>query len=296
MPFHFKKKESVSKAVRRLCRERIDGALDNLKAGGRLEAVHNVRKEIKKMRAVLRLMRGEIGKRGYRKNADALWAAADHMTAMRDAQARLNAFGSLTKHFGRSLPARPFPNIKKALVEDRRKQEKRFWKGRSMASVNAILGRLKRQAGGLKTGSKGWKAVCPGLKKSFCRGREALEAVRGKPSPENFHEWRKRVKDLWYHLRLLDSVWPQEMAAATDELEDLGESLGDDHDLTMLAEFAAGGKFPAAEAERLNWLIRRRQKGLRSAAVKTGARFYSENPGRFCARMGNYWRIWRGER
>jgi CHAD domain-containing protein len=295
MPFHFKRKEPVSKAVRRLCRERIDGALRSLKTGNHRETVHNVRKEIKKFRAVLRLMRGEIGRTGYRKNARALRSAAGLMTAMRDAQAQLNAFQSLVKHNRRHLPARSFPSIKKALQEHCLGQEERFWKGRSLASVNRILGKLKEDAGGLKTSAKGWKAVQPGLKSSFCRGREALAAVQEHSSVETFHEWRKRVKDLWYHLRLLDTIWPQELRAATDELERLGEFLGDDHDLVMLAEFIAARKFPEAEVAGLGRLARRRQKELRAVALRAGARFYAESPRRFCLRMERYWKIWRRE-
>jgi hypothetical protein len=42
-------------------------------------------------------------------------------------------------------------------------------------------------------------------------------------------------------------------------------------------------------------LIHRRQKELRSSALKMGKRFYAEKPEHFCQRIGNYWKIWRGE-
>jgi hypothetical protein len=57
MPFRFKKRESVAKAVRRLCCERLDDALETLEKGAKFEAVHGVRKEIKKLRAVLNIRR-----------------------------------------------------------------------------------------------------------------------------------------------------------------------------------------------------------------------------------------------
>ena len=127
MPFHFKQKESVAKAARRLCCERIDDALENLKGRDLLKSVYEVRKEIKKLRAILRLMRGEIGKNIYRKNANALRAAANHLTAIRDAHVTLNAFEKLTHHFARKLPARPFPKMKRALRKNCRREEKMFF-------------------------------------------------------------------------------------------------------------------------------------------------------------------------
>ncbi|HEX3890412.1 MAG TPA: CHAD domain-containing protein, partial [Verrucomicrobiae bacterium] len=107
MPFCFIKKESVHKAVRRLCRERIDDALENLQRGDRLEGIHQVRKEIKKLRAILRLVRTEIGNHFYKKCDRLLREAADCLTAARDADVKLSAFETLTKHFNGKLPARP---------------------------------------------------------------------------------------------------------------------------------------------------------------------------------------------
>ncbi len=296
MPFHFKKREPVAKAVRRMCRERLEGALKTLQRSDRLKGVHNVRKEIKKLRAIFRLMRGEIGNKIYRRNNQALRAAAAGLTAMRDAQVKLNAFESLTKHFNRRLSARPFPKIKKALKKNCRATERKFLKGRSAASVGKILRALKEDAADLKTDSKGWAAISPGFTRSYCRGQEALKAVHREASPENLHEWRKRVKDLGYHLRLLCHVWPRKLPATTDEMEKLGELLGDDHDLVMLAEFVRKKFKKAGEATNLCKLIGQRQKELRAEALKIGERFYAEKPLDFCRRIGDYWKIWRGKK
>jgi CHAD domain-containing protein len=236
MPFQFKRREPVAKAVRRMCSERIEDALETLKDSDHPGAVHSVRKEIKKLRAIFRLMRGEIGKNVYRRNNQALRAAAGHLTAIRDAHVKLDAFEGLVNHFRRKLPARPFPEIKKALQENCREQERKFLKSHSKLSVGNILRELKASASGLKTDSQGWAAIKPGLKKSYCRGQEAFAAAKKDGSPEHLHEWRKRVKDIWFHLRLLGRTWPKELNAATDDLERLGELLGDDHDLVMLAE------------------------------------------------------------
>ena len=77
MPFRFKKSESPAKAVRRVCRERVGAALGRLRKPGSPAAVHGVRKEIKKLRALFRLVRAEIGRGVYRRRAKALREAAD---------------------------------------------------------------------------------------------------------------------------------------------------------------------------------------------------------------------------
>ncbi len=60
MPFQFKKKESPAKAVRRVFRERIGAARQRLREGGRPAAIHDVRREIKKLRDL------PVGARGVR--------------------------------------------------------------------------------------------------------------------------------------------------------------------------------------------------------------------------------------
>jgi hypothetical protein len=57
MAFALKKKESVPKGVRRLGQRQVKKALEDLEHCDRLEAVHEIRKKIKELRALLRLVR-----------------------------------------------------------------------------------------------------------------------------------------------------------------------------------------------------------------------------------------------
>jgi CHAD domain-containing protein len=296
MPFYFKRKESVAKAVRRLCCERVDEALKCLRRENHFDGVHDVRREIKKLRAILRLVRDEIGKKVYRRNTDILREAAECLTAMRDAQVKLNALEELARHFRRQLRAKSFPEIKNALRQNCRAEERKLLKNDSIRAVKKILQKFEKRVGDLQIESNGWPAIGSGLRKIYGRGREAFKAAHGEPSPENFHEWRKRVKDLWIHLRLLCPANPEKLRMMTDELESLGNFLGDDHDLFLLTEFLTGKNFGCDETLALEKLICRRQKELRTAALKTGVKFYSKAPKQFCARIEDYWKRWRGEK
>jgi len=289
MPFQFKKSESPAKAVRRVCRERIGAALGGLRKGDRPGAVHNVRREIKKLRALFRLVRGEIGRGVYRKGAKALREAADSLTAPRDARVMLKAFKEVA---GRD--ARKFAGIERALRKNCRRETRRFRKKDSAAAAGRILRKTGRRVGDLKIKAAGWAAIEPGLKESYRRGREACRLVRKQPSSENFHDWRKHVKDLWHYFCLLYPAWPAQARAYTDELELLGAHLGEDHDLFLLQQFAAehcAGR--AGEVEALNQLIKSRQKELRAAALKLGSRLYAEPPSAICRRLEKDWSLWR---
>jgi CHAD domain-containing protein len=294
MSFRFKKNESLNKAVRRLCRERIAQARRNLKNCKRAEALHNARKEIKKLRAVLRLARGDIGKNIYHEETKALRRAANGLAGARDARVQAMTFENLRADFQNPLAAKPFEKIGTMLRENCRKQIQRFQKDKP--SVNRVLRKMKQRAGDLKIKAEGWPAIEPGLKQSYRRSRKMFETARQHPLPENFHEWRKRVKDLDYQLRLLRPIQPTTLRVAIAALEKLGELLGDDHDLALLKQFIAHTqKLQNREIAALNDLIDSRQKELRFAAEKIGSHFFAEKPSPFCARLKNYWDHWRGD-
>ena len=122
--------------------------------------------------------------------------------------------------------------------------------------------------------------------------RDALE----RPSVENLHEWRKRVKDLWYHLRIIAPAWPPVIDALAEEAHVLSERLGDDHDLAVLASSARLNHDcfeDPADLDALLDAIARRRAELQSEAVAIGRRLYADEPAAFTARAQEWWRAWR---
>ena len=291
MPFHFKKTEAAGQAVRRVYRERIEAALVRLRKGDGPAEVHGVRKEIKKLRALFRLVRGEIRRAIYRKGAKALRKAAGSLTAPRDARVMLRVFKKLV---GRD--ARRFAGIEQALQSNWRQATRRFRKQDSIAAAKKSLQKINRRRAGLKIKASGWAAIEPGLQESYRRGRQACAFARRQPTSEHFHEWRKQVKNFWHQLRLVCPAWLTAARGLTDRLEHLGQLLGEEHDLDLLKHFVTKhrGK-DDVEAVALNRLIEASQAKHRAAALKLGTRLYAEAPAIICHRLGNYWNDWRGK-
>jgi len=292
MPFHLKKTEPLDKGVRRLCREHLGEALERLRKSRHPAAIHGVRKEIKKLRALLRLVRGGIGRGDYRKTEDSLRQAADRLAASRDARVMLQAFEQLAG----GKAARRFPKTWKALQKNRRREARRFRDDDSIAAAKKNLRKTDQRWAGVKIKLSGWAAIEPGLRDSVRRGRQTCELERRQPSSEHFHEWRKQVKNLWHQLRLLCPAWPPAARTLTDGLEQLGGLLGEEHDLALLKRFIM--KHHAedeGEALALNGLIEASQAKRRAAALKLGTRLYAEAPAIICHRLGNYWNDWRGK-
>src|SRR5258706_45970 len=99
MSFCIKRKEPLSKAVRRIGHRRIKHALECLENCEHIEAIHCARKDIKKMRAVLRLARGGTGGKNLRPVIKPLCKAAKCLAVPRDAYVTLNALTTLNQYF-----------------------------------------------------------------------------------------------------------------------------------------------------------------------------------------------------
>jgi CHAD domain-containing protein len=124
--------------------------------------------------------------------------------------------------------------------------------------------------------------------KIYKRGQRGLAKTIDDPEPENFHAWRKRVKDIWYQLRILQPLNRMVLTEMARDAEVLGELLGGEHDLNFLwarLETEKGDEALRDELAQLETLIRKRGKRLRTNALELGRRFYAEPAKAFAKRI-----------
>jgi len=95
--------EPVPDEVRRVAHGRIDHAIDELRGNSessRAEAVHEARKDMKKLRALLRLVRGEIGDEVYAEENARFRDTARQLSGVRDADVMILTLADLEKRYG----------------------------------------------------------------------------------------------------------------------------------------------------------------------------------------------------
>src|SRR6186713_317974 len=171
MGFCFKRKESVSKAIRRLGCERIERALGCLKDCGRAEAIHCARKDIKKVRAVLRLVRTGIAKKEFRGLTKLLREAANLLAVPRDAYIKARTLRDLARHFKGQLASGALCYVRAELRRGFEEGMKRFEKEKTARTVERTLHGVAKELGRLAVSGKGWKALSLGVKTAYRQGR-----------------------------------------------------------------------------------------------------------------------------
>jgi hypothetical protein len=136
----------------------------------------------------------------------------------------------------------------------------------------------------------GFEAIAPGFEHAFRRGVAALALAESAPTAAAFHDFRKRVKDHLYHVRLLQDVWPGVLDAYQHVLKDLETSLGDDHNLDVLGQTLAAES--PQEGRALSPAIEKRQAELRDRALKEGRSIYGVKPKYLKKSMNALWDLW----
>jgi CHAD domain-containing protein len=298
MAYRLECEESVIAGLKRIARDEIDSAGAQLSGGrrNRDEAIHEARKSIKKVRALLRLVSAELGAVHPSENAR-LRDIAGGLSAFRDDVVIIETFDDLKRKFRQETRNRLRP-VRAALSKTKNQMARAEVVRIILDHAVAALGNAAKRVGDWPLATDGFSALAPGLEKTYRAGRSALARVRKDPRPDDYHELRKRVKDHWYHIRLLENLWTDVMSAYEKSLKDLETWLGNDHNLAVLrerivADPASYGK--EKDIELIFGLIDKYQGELRGQSLSLAERIYEEKPAAFMRRMKHLWDTWRQE-
>jgi CHAD domain-containing protein len=287
--------EPVGPGMKRVIAVQVDDAIAQLRgeAGSEpADAIHEARKDMKKIRSALRLVRDTLGDGVWRRENEHYRDIAKQLSSHRDAEILVEALDGLGERFGPTARDR-FNRLRHQLDQENQAAHADGTIERTMAGAGAELAAGRARIDTLPLNGDGWQLIAPGLHRTYRRGRKRLRAAEEEASVTNLHEMRKRVKDLWYQLRLIRDADKHMLGALADHAHDLSDHLGDDHDLALLREevqrrrdeFAS----PADQRHLLQEIDQRRGE-LQFAAISLGERIYAEKPKKFTNRLSKLYR------
>ncbi|MGA9876646.1 MAG: CHAD domain-containing protein [Solirubrobacteraceae bacterium] len=251
------------------------------------EIVHEARKAIKRMRALARLLRYELGEQEFERVNGSLRATGQRLSGARDAEVRIATLECLRSKHPKALAHEGIERLWERLEREREQADEPTDTHEVLADIAGMRNHLARWS----LAAPDFDVLAPGLRRIYRQGRQRHRRVRRERGrdPEHLHDWRKRVKALYYALDMLGGAGAKQARRATRRADRLGDLLGEEHDLWMLAIYVE--QHPHAlgddeDAERaLSKQIRRRRQRLRKRALRAGARLYKRKPGAFTRRM-----------
>lgn len=298
--------EPLGVGVKRVTMEQLERAASGFFGGegGLRGAVHESRKSIKRVRALLRLVRGELPDNIYEFEHRSLRDSARLVAQIRAAQGVLDAALSIQDLYGDLLAEGTFLDL-----------VARLSRRRDLTELNAVedpnlIGRVVRSLERAHHRYASWptdpeareiyglgirdsyESVGPGLVATYGDGRQRMVQAYQRPTPGDFHEWRKRVKDMRHQMEFLAPLWPEVVVGTAMTLERLGNILGEDNDLAELLSLLRERPDlcpDPRERSLFRALSQQRRNELQIAAEILGRRVYAEKPDSVTARFGEYW-------
>lgn len=297
MAFKFQSDEKLNRGIRRIARERIRHALQQLQneAVDRSTAIHEARKTFKRLRSLLRLIRFETGDDFYHEQnifyrdlGRKLSVARDAHVAVETLDMLLHVYADLVDHHGQqplreALLARKY-DLERQVAEDQ-------------ATIDSVITDLESARKKIKNWPKlphRFGTIRRGLETVYAKGQAAMKEAAEEPFTDAFHEWRKQVKHLLYQLYLLSDTWPAVIVPHAEAVDYLSDLLSQDHDLAVLQQMIKEDEWarPYREAfELLDPHLQEMRAELQDATWPVGHRIYAEQPEAFAERMKQYWKV-----
>ena len=251
------------------------------------EAVHEVRKALKRWRALLRLLGRPLGEQAdqMRMEARELMRA---IAGARDAQSALDALGDLRK------AEVPFSQTSTETIRARLTEMRDAAEAKSFTKT--MRDRLSRYLDYATLSLERWPlkaidfdTVTDGLTSTYRRARQLVPDGWSDAEAEHLHDLRRRVVEHRHQMDLVEPLWPRLGKVWAEEAQRLRNQLGACQDLAVLATFTAPHEPLAPWRSRLSPLIEERRRAHLKTAQRLSGRLFAEKPKAFRRRIAALW-------
>lgn len=297
MAYRLKPDQSFDAGVRRIALEQIDRGLHHLQGGGdEGDPIHETRKVLKRIRALLRLVRPGLTSHDYRTENARYRDIGRLLAGTRDSQVLLETVHKFEEMSG--------GRTKTAFAAARSRLAKRSTADRNSDGDEAIAAAIEELVAArevmadLAFKHTDFETVIEGMARTYRQAARAFVRAYEEPDGEALHEWRKFVQHHWRQMSLLTAAWPEMAHARVAAAKEISNMLGEDHDIEVMlgaleAKTGKPGEGKAALSEGQQKLTHacaiERQAELRAACHTLGLRLFAEPADAFADRMRLYW-------
>lgn len=247
--------------------------------------VHEARKQLKRARATLRLLRAAIDDVSYGREDQALRYAARQLNEHRDSEVLLRTYDRISRKIEGSKRKAGIAPLRAVLLRAQ-KSAGRTLRSKALPQAESVLKKAQSRIR-YSRAADDWNVLSKGLTKTYRKGRRAYHRVRCSSTDRRLHAWRKQAKYTWHHLETLRVLAPEYIDRIARRFGRLSDHIGDDHDLALLSARAreCATTLDKSSLRTLSKLIKHRRQNLQTKAVELGDRLYRHPPRKFLARL-----------
>lgn len=295
MSLQLKRSEDFSTGILRVVDEEISRAynlLHDVPPLDRHETIHELRKTFKELRAIFRLVRDEMGEESFKKENIFYRDLGRQISEIRDHTAVIETTEQLREQYAQGFDSELFAPPIAYQLQERQKLEDAYVNNDVPGYLRSQLGNKLKEHRSWTVSVNAFEQIAPSLKRVYKRGQQSLRVAMASQATEDLHEWRKRVKYLRYQIDTLSRIWPGLMGSLEDELHDLSDLLGFDHDLSIVQKQINDNMVVfenPVDKSLVITIIEHHRSQLQKHALIKGQNCYYEKPTAFIDRIHAYW-------
>jgi CHAD domain-containing protein len=286
---------AISKEVLNISYLIIDEAISEINEGkpNTELIVYNLRKRVKSLRALLKLLRKDLGEEFLKKNNFTLRDLNRRSAAIRNFSALIKVCEILKSEQIDSECSQALDLLQDRIQSDfnniKNKTDYSSLFGYYKIQLEKYKGRLSHQ----EINSNRFSAVKYGLNKIYSEGRKFLSLSIDDPKAETLHDLRKSTKDLFYSLRSLIPLWEPVLSGYTKEIKLLSDMLGELHDQFELKLYIQSLIDNPFDFSSVILFIESQSESLLNQCITLGKKIYAETEDQFTERIKRYYTVYR---
>jgi CHAD domain-containing protein len=292
MKFRLRRDKPVRRVIRKLFAYHVERCrsllLEQETQPGR---VHEVRKSVKRMRALTSLVGEGLGKK--RRWLDRQLRDINRLLSpVRDAESLHEAFDRVA--VAEDSPPDEFAVVRACLITWSDQHERPT--DTAVQDVCEKLDRIERRWKRARLKGQGWSLLEDNVRRAYRDCRRTVRGLSSDMTAAELHELRKLVKQTQYHWDFLQSLCPVRLDRELAELEALSDCLGSHHDAEMLKAWLHHEARHGLSSRSRDLVVHRLDRQQRQLADEVRQRaplVFAESPRTVCRRLHDYWKAWR---
>lgn len=259
-------------------------------------SVHEIRKSCKRIRAVLRLIRWDIGEDLYHLENRKFRDLSRKLSCLRDYYVVISDLADRFEAEELIIEEERFIQFINYLNDKKEKEHKHLIEINVLGHIKEVVEQSHQDLHSFDLSKLGPHTIQNGIKHIYQKSQDHIEKAQYRLTDVALHNLRKCTKYLLYQMQLVEEVWPDYFSNYSKALKSATDLIGDDHNL--VEEIAIIKSMPetillSADKEILIDSLDKERQQLHEETWQLMGKIFAEEPDAFIKRVNSYWLLGR---
>jgi len=287
--------EELSDGILRIAIEQLQYIKEQAKIPQNMDvSVHEIRKAFKRLRALLRLIRYDIGEELFLTENIKYKEWGRALSRVRDLHVIITYLAGCFEAEELVIKEMSFIRFIDYLNKQKEVEMKVLMEG---ALMNSVIDKCNKQINTMShypLSDLGPHTIHNGVIHAYKRCHDKMKSAQIKLDDETLHQLRKKVKYLYNQMLLMQAVWPDYFVNYSSALRSASELLGDDHNLAetiIIVEEVPDEVLREEEKLSLIKSLTMERRQIHDEVWPLLGKVFAESPTAFAKRIKSYWLI-----